>query len=171
MEAELAKIRILVVDDEEKVRSLLVRILELQYKSVETAENGEVALDMLKKKTYDLLIVDLNMPKVTGQELVKQIRDNGDERTSLIILTGHGALEDAYTLLKEVNISDFLNKPVGRAVLLFSVKRALREQQLTHTSKNLWRSARPSFAPPKPSSYSPKKWPALDGWLPGSPMR
>ncbi len=137
MEAGLAKIRILVVDDEEKVRSLLVRILELQYESVETAENGEVALDMLKKKTYDLLIVDLNMPKVTGQELVKQIRKNGDERTSFIILTGHGALEDAYALLEEVNISDFLNKPVGRAVLLFSVKRALREQQLTHHLEEL----------------------------------
>jgi len=123
---------ILIVDDEPEIRDLLQAILSRKYQHVESAENGVVALEKLKERSYDLVIMDLNMPKMDGEELAKTIRSQGDQRTAIITLTGHGTFKDAHSLLKDAGISDFLNKPIDRAELLFSIERALREQQLTY---------------------------------------
>lgn len=129
--ADKKQASILIVDDESEIRDILLNILSRKYAFVKTAEDGVMALEMLEERSYDLLLVDLNMPKMMGHELVKKIRSQGDQRTALIILTGHGSFKDAHDLLKGAGISDFLNKPVDRAELLFSIERALREQRLT----------------------------------------
>ncbi len=129
--ADKAQADILIVDDEPELREILQSILSRKYALVEGAENGAIALNMLKERHYNLLIVDLNMPVMGGKELVDKIRKNGNQSTAIIILTGHGTFKEAQDLLKGAGISDFLNKPIDRAQLLFSVTRALREQQLT----------------------------------------
>ncbi|MCF6282637.1 MAG: response regulator [Candidatus Polarisedimenticolaceae bacterium] len=128
---------ILIVDDEPEIREILQTILSRKYQTVDTAENGIVALKMVAIKDYDLIVVDLNMPKMPGQALVSAIREQGDHRTAIIILTGHGTFKEAHDLLEDAAISDFLNKPTDRAELLFSIERALREQQLTHELERL----------------------------------
>jgi len=128
---------ILVVDDEPEIREIIQNILARKYEIVDGAENGVVALEMRKQKNYDLLIVDLNMPKMTGQELVENIRQSGDEYTAIIILTGHGTFKEAHELLQDAGISDFLNKPTDRWQLLFSAARALREQKLNYHLEEL----------------------------------
>jgi signal transduction histidine kinase len=125
------KANLLIVDDEPEICDLLQVILSRRYQLVESAKNGAEALDMLKKRQYDLVILDLNMPKMSGEELAKTIRAQGNHRTAIITLTGHGTFKDAHSLLKDAGISDFLNKPIDQAELLFSIERALREQKLT----------------------------------------
>ncbi len=126
------KQKILVVDDEPEIRELLVRMLSRHY-NVDFAIDGMDALDLTEKESFDLMIVDLNMPRMSGQELVNEIRVRGDAQMVFIILTGHGTFKDAHQLLADVKISDFLNKPVGRQELHFSVDRALRESSLLKT--------------------------------------
>lgn len=128
---------ILIVDDEPEIREILQTILSRKYQTVETAENGIVALEMVAITKYDLMVIDLNMPKMSGQALARAIREQGDHRTAIVILTGHGTFKEAHDLLKDAAISDFLNKPTDRAELLFSIERALREQQLTHELETL----------------------------------
>ncbi len=135
--ADKKQASILIVDDEPEIREVLQNILIRKYDVVDTAKNGMEALEMISEKNYDLLLVDLNMPKMTGQELAKTIRERGDHHTSIIILTGHGTFKDAHEMLKDAGISDFLNKPADRGRLLFAVKRALREHNLTHHLEEL----------------------------------
>ena len=131
----IEKAKILVVDDEHEIRELLLRILRLKYQ-VDSAEDGVDALKKTAQEHFDLMIVDLKMPQMSGQELVKAMRERGDKQISFIILTGHGNLDEAYQLLSEVKISDFLNKPIRRQELLFSVERALRECALVNQLKD-----------------------------------
>lgn len=122
--------KILIIDDEEKIRKLLKKILEETPHEVDEAENGLEALETISKKKYDLMIVDLNMPKMNGQTLISKVRQT-DNYAAFIILTAHGDLETAYGLLNEYRISDFLTKPLNSPLqLLFSVENALEKQRL-----------------------------------------
>jgi len=87
--------------------------------------------------SYDLLIVDLRMPRMDGETLIQEIRKlNAD--VPLIVLTGHGELSNAYGLLKEFQISDFLHKPLEHpAVILFSVENALEKNRLKKALKQI----------------------------------
>ncbi len=132
---------ILVVDDEEKIRKILKRILETTPHSIDVACNGLEALEMVAEKNYELMIVDLNMPRINGEKLIQKIRRTNNQ-TAFIILTGHGDLETATRLLKEYQISEFLQKPLYSPVqMLFSVASALEKQRLRLELENRLRQA------------------------------
>ncbi len=123
--------KLLVVDDEPNIRKILLRILQKSSPhEVETAIDGQDAYEKFSKSVYDLLIVDLKMPRMDGETLIQEIRKT-DPDISLIILTGHGELSSAYKLLKESRISDFLSKPLQSPMqLLFAVENALEKRRL-----------------------------------------
>jgi len=121
---------ILIVDDDLELRELNKLILSQRYQNITTAEDGVIALELLKKNTYDLLLVDLNMPNISGQQLISKIRDQGGDRMAIVVLTGYGSSDEAFKLLKRLDISDFLYKPTQEFSLEFSIDRALHEQWL-----------------------------------------
>ncbi len=121
---------ILVVDDEDRIRNVICRILKTTAHHVEQAVDGQDAFDCFTKNEFNLVIVDLRMPNMDGESLMREIiRIN--QHTSFIVMTGHGDLQEAYTLLKEFRIADFIQKPLNNpSQLIFSVENALEKQRI-----------------------------------------
>src|SRR6186713_2305354 len=93
------KPRILVVDDEESIREFLDIMLRKEGYEVTVAEDGQKAIDVLKKKSFDMVISDLQMPNVTGMELLKHTRDNYPD-VIFMIITAFGTTESAVDAMK-----------------------------------------------------------------------
>jgi len=103
------KAEILVVDDEKNIRMTLSRALETIAESVDTAVNGEDALEKIREKDYDLVLLDLKMPGMGGMEVLRRLREIRPE-VGVIILTAHGSIESAVEAMK-LGAVDFLQKP------------------------------------------------------------
>ncbi len=117
---------ILVVDDEEDVRAFLAEALEGDGHTCCEAENGQKALAELGRRRFDLLITDLNMPKMTGVALLRAAREL-DPDLAVILLTAHGSVETAVEAMK-LGAFDYLQKPVASPQAL----RALASRALSH---------------------------------------
>ncbi|MCD6519203.1 MAG: PAS domain S-box protein [Anaerolineae bacterium] len=102
-------LRVLVVDDENAVRALLVRLLEREGESVLTASSGYEALELLKKERFDLLITDLGMPGISGRELIAQAQ-RLHPGLPVILTTGWGETISP-AQLRELNALALLSKP------------------------------------------------------------
>jgi two-component system, NtrC family, response regulator AtoC len=121
--------RILVVDDEEGIRSFLAEALEMDGHTVTEASGGAEALKELERRTFDLLVTDLRMPGVDGMTLVRKVRAEQPE-TEVIVLTAHGSVETAVEALK-LGAFDYLQKPIGSpAELRILASRALERRAL-----------------------------------------
>ncbi|NLL13830.1 MAG: response regulator [Fibrobacter sp.] len=101
--------RILVVDDEKAIRMMLVDFLENRYE-LDTADTGENALEMLKQKKYDLVISDINMPGMSGPELLKVVRKEY-KGTKTALITAYN-IDEYITIAKEYEISNIIPKTV-----------------------------------------------------------
>lgn len=82
--------RILVVDDQESMRDMLVDLLDTMGHEARTASGGAEALDALRREVVDLVITDLNMPQMDGLELTKRIKSTSPQ-VPVIVITGYGA--------------------------------------------------------------------------------
>ncbi|HCE44892.1 MAG TPA: hypothetical protein DET40_15230 [Lentisphaeria bacterium] len=115
------KMRILVVDDEEGIRSLLQKVLEGIYE-VETASSSAEALAHLKKNKFDIAISDVSMPGGSGKDFLKECRREYPEM-QVILVTGMPELSDAVDTVKE-GAYYYLQKPIDLKFLLSLLKRA-----------------------------------------------
>lgn len=122
---------LLLVDDEPQTLKMLRALLSKKSPhTIDTAVDGLDALQKWSGQSYDLMIVDLTMPRMDGEHFLQKVRER-DGDIPIIVMTGYGELEDAYRLLKSYGISDFLTKPLGNPMqLLFSVENALEKAQL-----------------------------------------
>ncbi|MDC7220092.1 MAG: sigma-54 dependent transcriptional regulator [Spirochaetales bacterium] len=120
--------KILVVDDEKNIRMGLGKSLELEGYEVYLAENGNEAMKEMLKTSIDLVVTDLRMPGMSGEELLKKI-SNAYPTVPVIILTGHGTVETAVDAMRN-GAFDFLTKPVNLDRLGLLVKRALSTRKL-----------------------------------------
>lgn len=120
---------ILVVDDDILIRRVLKKYLsELGYR-VDTAEDGEGALKMLRSYPYDLVLTDLQMPKLGGRELLRAMSSEYPD-VPKIVLTGQGTNDDIIAALK-AGAYDFLYKPIDDfGILEYSIKRAVESKRL-----------------------------------------
>jgi len=119
--------RVLVVDDEEGVRSFLAESLERDGHEVEQAEDGSVALKAAREEPFDVVITDLRMPKVDGMSLVRTLRIEQPD-VELIVLTAHGDVASAVEAMK-LGVFDYLQKPLsGPAAVRALVKGALERR-------------------------------------------
>src|SRR5258708_11601526 len=98
MDNERARTRILVVDDEESQRTALASMIALWGYAVETAADGQEALDKLATFQAHVLVTDLNMPRMTGQELLERLKDQSGAPAA-IVQTAFGSLETAVSLI------------------------------------------------------------------------
>ncbi len=129
--------KILVVDDELMIRNVLALIFEKTPHQLDSATDGQHALEVWQAANtpYDLMIIDLNMPRMDGKTLIKEIRKL-DPNVAIIVLTGHGSPEDAYHLLQNFHISDFLQKPLNNTnQIRFSVENALTRRMIEQEAR------------------------------------
>lgn len=126
---------ILVVDDEKGIRDGLRLFLKREGHSVFTAADGREALDILEKNDMDIVISDLKMPRINGDELLAFIKKEYPG-VKVIILTGHGTVETAVESMRN-GAYDFLIKPLNLAKLGLIVKRALSQRQLEIDNRDL----------------------------------
>ena len=115
---------ILVVEDEQKIASLIRRVLMEERHVVDIANDGPSGLALATTDTYDLVILDLMLPEMDGLEVCRRLRA-GSVRVPIIMLTARGAVEDRVAGL-EVGADDYLTKPFAMQELLARVKVQLR---------------------------------------------
>lgn len=120
--------KILVVDDEKNIRVGLGKSLEMEGYEVYLAENGNEALKEMLRVSIDLVVTDLKMPGMSGEELLKKVI-NAYPTVPVIILTGHGTVENAVDSMRN-GAFDFLTKPINLDRLALLVKRALSTRKL-----------------------------------------
>lgn len=119
--------RILVVEDEKKVASFLKKGLEEEYYAVDCAYDGEEALFMAETNEYDLMLLDIMLPKIDGLEVLKGVRDKG-LTLPVLMLTAKDSVEDVVKGL-DAGGDDYLTKPFAFAELLARVRALLRRKE------------------------------------------
>lgn len=122
------KSRILVVDDEASIREFMEIFLKKEGYEVSLAEDGAKAKDVLTKKTFDMVISDLQMPNMTGMELLKYAKESYPE-TVFVMMTAFGTLENAVEAMK-VGAYDYLTKPCKIDEVRLVIQNALRTRNL-----------------------------------------
>ncbi|MCF6267036.1 MAG: sigma-54 dependent transcriptional regulator [Desulfuromusa sp.] len=117
------KARILVVEDEDIMRITVLDHLRHQGWQVDEATNGNDALALVKKNSYDLIISDIRLPGINGEKLLIEVKHH-TPRTEVILMTAHGSTEDAVHCLKK-GAADYILKPFDLDDLTFRVQRLL----------------------------------------------
>jgi two-component system response regulator AtoC len=120
--------KILIVDDEPFICENLTRILEEERYHTLVAQSGQRALECLREEAVDLVFLDLNLPDVSGLEVLKQIKEWVPELL-VIVITGYASVESAVEALK-IGAYDYIKKPFKADVIKLIVKLALETQSL-----------------------------------------
>ena len=126
--------RILVVEDEKDLNNIITKHLKKNNFSVDNVFNGEEALEYLDYGTYDLIILDIMLPKVNGYEVIKKLRENKNE-TAVLMLTARDSIDDKIKGL-DLGADDYLIKPFDFGELLARI-RALVRRKYGNTSNTM----------------------------------
>ncbi len=119
---------ILVVDDKDSMRNMLAETLAEEGHRVDAVDDGQKALDLVRNKSYDLVLTDLKMPNVDGLEVLSAVKEI-DSETSVIVMTAFGTIEDAVAAMKK-GAFDFITKPFDTEHLCVLVNRALENRRM-----------------------------------------
>jgi DNA-binding NtrC family response regulator len=117
---------ILVVDDEDALRTVLSSELESEGYVVATAGDGDDAISVLQGKSFDLVLLDIKMPRVDGFEVLRFIKERYPA-TKVIMLTGFADLKNAIES-KKLGAEDFVSKPYDLVDLLTTIERVLTSE-------------------------------------------
>ena len=120
--------KVLLVDDEEEFVETLAKRMNARGLKVETAENGEVAIDRVKEKAFDVIVLDLAMPGIDGLETLKRVLEVNSD-LQVILLTGHGTVSKGVEAMK-LGAADFLEKPADFKELLAKVQEASQKKAI-----------------------------------------
>ena len=126
--------RILVVEDEKDLNNIITKHLKKNNFSVDSVFNGEEALEYLDYGAYDLIILDIMLPKVNGYEVIKKLRENKNE-IAVLMLTARDSVEDKIKGL-DLGADDYLIKPFDFGELLARI-RALVRRKYGNTSNTM----------------------------------
>jgi class 3 adenylate cyclase len=129
--------RLLVVDDNKVNRLLLIRAVELQGHRGVGAENGRIALDMLERDPFDLMLLDIAMPEMDGFQVLQRLLANSRLRDLPVIVTS--AVEGMQAVVRciELGADDYLHKPVNPVLLRARVNSSLEKKRLRDQQKEL----------------------------------
>jgi len=123
----MAKIRLMIVDDEVDLLAELKPLMERSGYEVLSASNGEQALELAAKQKLDLIILDMLMPRLNGRDVLRRLRETGNW-TPVILLTKVNTLTERVLSLQE-GADDYLNKPFDPLELVARVQAVLRRTQ------------------------------------------
>lgn len=127
--------RLLLVDDDESIRTSLGRALALEGYRVETADHGDAALDRLDSDSFDAVLLDVMMPGRTGLEVARAMRSGGDT-TPILMLTARHEITDRVAGL-DAGADDYLPKPFSLDELLARIRALLRRSGVSDSADSL----------------------------------
>jgi class 3 adenylate cyclase len=151
--------RLLVVDDNKVNRLLLTRNLELMGHRAVSAENGRVALEMLRKEPFDLVILDIEMPEMDGFQVLEQLVHDPQLRDLPVIVASSLEGVDSVVRCIELGAEDYLTKPVNPVLLKARIGSSLEKKRLRDLQKELVRR----FATPEVAEQLQESGFALGG--------
>jgi adenylate cyclase len=131
---------LLIVDDNKVNRILLARGLESYGHTVEAVENGRQALEKLRSESFDLVLLDIEMPEMNGYQVLETCLQDPDLREIPIIMTS--SLDEINSVVKcvELGAEDYLNKPVNPVLLRARVNASLEKKRLRDEQRKLFRT-------------------------------
>jgi DNA-binding NtrC family response regulator len=128
--------RLLIVDDEKNLRLVVEKELSRQGHDAACAEDGEAAWEMLEAASYDVVLCDINMPRLDGMGLLRRIKEQLQDPPEVIMLTGQATVETAIEAMK-LGAYDYLTKPYRIGELSALVTAAAEKQQLKVDNQRL----------------------------------
>src|SRR4249919_3845439 len=134
-----AAARLLIVDDNKVNRLLLSRSVEMQGHRAALAENGRVALEMLRREPYDLLLLDIEMPELDGFAVLEQLKADPQLRDLPVIVTSSMEGLDNVVRCIGLGAEDYLPKPVNAVLLKARIAASLEKKRLRDQQKELVR--------------------------------
>lgn len=148
----MGKDRILVVDDEPDVLEAVQRMLEVKGFEVKTAHGAAEAMEAARDFRPALVLSDIKMPKVTGVELAREIREAHPD-VSVILMTAYASVDTAIDSLK-LGVDDYIMKPIDWAQALTSIRAALARRDTTQSNRKYVEELRQSLlqTPTKPAA-------------------
>lgn len=132
--------KILVVDDETPIRRTLREILEFEQYVVEEASDGAECVLKAQKEKYDVIIMDIKMPKMDGIEALERLQILTPE-TPVVMISGHGTIETAVDAVKK-GAFDFVAKPPDLNRMLITIRNAMEKSELVTTTRVLQKQVR-----------------------------
>src|SRR5262245_60239694 len=123
--------KVLVVEDDQELRRNLVEVFELNDFQVSEASDGLEALEKIRGARPDLVVMDVNMPRLDGLQTLKRIKEH-DPSIIVIIVTAYSAIEDAVRAVKD-GAYNYLPKPIKQQQLVEMVQRALEAQAMVES--------------------------------------
>jgi DNA-binding NtrC family response regulator len=136
--------RILVADDEEIMRDVLSDLLSSESYTVDLAENGSQALEMIQEKDYGVLLLDLMMPDIDGLQVLEELKKTENGPTA-IVLTAYASIDRAVRATK-LGAFDFITKPFKNDELLLAVKNAMEHRCLVEENRHLRKTFRDRYS-------------------------
>ena len=157
--------RILVVDDETPIRTTMSALLQRRGYVVTTAASGEEALQLIHERPFDLLLLDLKMPGLSGIDVAERARERQPD-AAIVILTGHGSLESALQSM-HLGVFDYMLKTASPQEVLQRVADALAKQAEQRRQQQLLRTLRSVVSEMEgaPTSAEPAAPAPSEGWL------
>ncbi|MBC7391510.1 MAG: response regulator [Opitutaceae bacterium] len=117
--------KVLIAEDSSVIQNLTKKILQFQNFEIQSVKNGKELLESVEKETFDVILLDINMPIMNGIEAVTELRKNADEKKKnipVIAITGNAA-NHTVEYLKSVGFSEYLQKPLNFDHLVELVKK------------------------------------------------
>jgi YesN/AraC family two-component response regulator len=124
----MANPTMIVADDDEMIRDVLFSQLTAKGYDVRIATDGNEAWELFRKQPSEILITDLEMPRMTGQELIAKVKEHSPD-TIIIVLTGHGTLDSARKII-DIGCDEYLVKPIKNIEMGLVLKRSLERHHL-----------------------------------------
>lgn len=140
----MSKARVLVVDDEDSIREFLEIMLRREGYDVTCASSGAAALEVMKGKTFDLVLSDMSMPEMDGIQLLARIKEV-DPAIVVVIMTAYGSAESAVMAMKG-GAADYLSKPFQIEELLIVIEKALKSAKLEIENRQLRSQLRKEYS-------------------------
>jgi DNA-binding NtrC family response regulator len=138
--------KILVVDDEVDIREGLELLLTTEGYLAETAQNGTEGLQKLATNSYDLVLLDLMMPDISGMEVLEEVRRR-DRETPIFMITAYGSVEAAVSALK-LGANDYFSKPWDNEKLIIEIDRMIARRDLERENTQLKRALKQRYSFP-----------------------
>jgi DNA-binding NtrC family response regulator len=158
--ATAVKGRILIVDDEADIRESLSTLLELENYSIELAVNGTEGIRRMESSAYDLVLLDLMMPDMSGLEVLDEVRQR-DTETPIFMITAYGNVEIAVQALK-AGANDYFPKPWDNDKLLIEIERMISKGRLERENTQLKRALKQRYSFPNIVGKSDRMLRVLD---------
>ena len=145
---------VLVIDDKDSIRKMLLQTLSAEGHEVNAAANGLEGIELSKKQRYDVVLTDLKMPDMDGISVLSAVKEENPD-ASVIVMTAYGTIETAVEAMKR-GAFDFLTKPFDTDHLNVMINRAVENQELRNENLLLKEALKMNLGEGKIIGTSPK---------------